>query len=159
MANEKPIKLTKSGAEKMQEELAELRNVRRPEVIQKIKEARAQGDLSENAEYDAAKEEQGKIESQIALLEATLGSAEVIDPKKLGTKSVSFGSTVRVYDEMFDEEVTYQIVGSLEAAPRENRISDDSPVGAALIGAKVGDQVSFETPGGTATLKVLKISK
>jgi len=156
---EKKIMLTREGKERMEAQLLELKTVKRQEVVAKIKEARAQGDLSENAEYDAAKEEQGKIEGEIAQLEATLKVAEVIDDSNIDTSRVSYGSKVRVYDEVYDEELTYTIVGSTESDPLADRISDESPVGKALMGAQAGDRVSFETPGGMMTLKVLEISR
>ena len=158
MAEVKKILLTRAGVQKMDAELIELKTVKRQEVIQKIKEARAQGDLSENAEYDAAKEEQGKIEGEIAALEETLRRAEIIDEENVSTDRVSFGCTVLVYDKEFDEEVSYTIVGSQEANPMEDRISSESPIGVALMGAAVGDVVTFETPGGTSTLEVRNIS-
>lgn len=158
MAEVKKILLTRAGVQKMEAELIELKTVKRQEVIQKIKEARAQGDLSENAEYDAAKEEQGKIEGEIAALEETLRRAEIIDEENVSTDRVSFGCTVLVYDKEFDEEVSYTIVGSQEANPMEDRISSESPIGVALMGAAVGDVVTFETPGGTSTLEVRNIS-
>ena len=158
MAEVKKILLTRAGVQKMEAELIELKTVKRQEVIQKIKEARAQGDLSENAEYDAAKEEQGKIEGEIAALEETLRRAEIIDEENVSTDRVSFGCTVLVYDKEFNEEISYTIVGSQEANPMENRISSESPIGVALMGAAVGDVVTFETPGGTSTLEVREIS-
>ncbi len=158
MAEVKKILLTRAGVQKMEAELIELKTVKRQEVIQKIKEARAQGDLSENAEYDAAKEEQGKIEGEIAALEETLRRAEIIDEENVSTDRVSFGCSVLVYDREFDEEVRYTIVGSQEANPMEDRISSESPIGLALMGAAVGDVVTFETPGGTSTLEVRDIS-
>lgn len=158
MAEAKKILLTRAGVQKMEAELIELKTVKRQEVIQKIKEARAQGDLSENAEYDAAKEEQGKIEGAIAALEETLRRAEIIDEENVSTDKVSFGCTVLVYDKEFDEEVRYTIVGSQEANPMEDRISSESPIGMALMGASVGDVVTFDTPGGTSTLEVREIS-
>lgn len=156
---EKKIYLTKEGYESKQERLVQLKTVERPDVIRKIKEARAQGDLSENAEYDAAKELQGKIEGEIADLEALFQKAVIIDETNAPKDQVSFGSIVTVYDEEFDEEDVYTIVGSQEADPMNGRISNESPIGRALMNAKVGDTVQFETPGGTASLKIRKIER
>lgn len=153
----KKTMLTKAGKLKMEEELNELKNVARPEIVQRIKEARAQGDLSENAEYSAAKEEQGKIEGRIAALEELLKTAEVVDSKRISKTKVTFGCRVLVHDETFDEDIEYSIVGSDEADPMQDRISNESPVGEALMGAKVGDTVHFATPGGDCALKVIKI--
>ena len=126
--------------------------------MERIKEARAQGDLSENAEYSAAKELQGKLQGEIDEIENLLRYAEIVDESQMDHDSVSFGSSVKVYDEEFDEEIVYTIVGSSEADPMNNRISNESPVGAALIGAKPGDRVEFETPGGMMTLLVKEIN-
>ena len=156
---EKKIVLTYEGMRKMEEELIELKTVKRKVVAQKIKEARAQGDLSENAEYDAAKEEQGEIETRIVELEKMLRNAEVIDEDEINMEHVALGNKVRLYDEEFGEEVEYSIVGSTEANPVEGKISNESPVGKALIGAKVGDVVEAQTPGGIGRFKVLEISR
>ena len=135
------------------------KTVKRHEVAQKIKEARAQGDLSENAEYDAAKEEQGTIEARIAELEITLRNAQVIDTDESSLDKVALGNTVVLYDSEFDENITYTIVGSTEADPMQGLISNESPVGAAVLGAAVGDEVEVVTPGGVSTFKVLEISR
>lgn len=132
MAEEKKVVLTYEGLKQREQELEELKTVRRKEVAEKIKEARGQGDLSENAEYDAAKEEQGEIEARIAQLEKMLKNAEVIDDEELSSDVVSVGSKVRVYDKEFEEEVEYVIVGSAEADPMNNKISNESPVGMGL---------------------------
>ena len=145
---EKKIVLTYEGMRKMEEELIELKTVKRKVVAQKIKEARAQGDLSENAEYDAAKEEQGEIETRIVELEKMLRNAEVIDEDEINMEHVAL-----------EGEVEYSIVGSTEANPVEGKISNESPVGKALIGAKVGDVVEAQTPGGIGRFKVLEISR
>ena len=155
----KKVVLTYEGLKKREEELEELKTVRRKEVAEKIKEARGQGDLSENAEYDAAKEEQGEIEARIALLEKMLRNAEVIDDEEVSNDKISVGSKVKVYDNEFEEEVEYVIVGSAEADPMENKISNDSPVGHGLLGHVVGDDVVIETPDGEISFKVLAISK
>ena len=156
---EKKVVLTYEGLKKREEELEELKTVRRKEVAEKIKEARGQGDLSENAEYDAAKEEQGEIEARIALLEKMLRNAEVIDDEEVSNDKISVGSKVKVYDNEFEEEVEYVIVGSAEADPMENKISNESPVGHGLLGHVVGDDVFNETPDGEISFKVLAISK
>jgi len=158
MADEKKYKITSSGMKVKQERLLELKTVLLPEVVERIKEARAQGDLSENAEYSAAKELQGKLQGEIDEIENLLRYAEIVDESQMSRDSVSFGSSVKVYDEEFDEEIVYTIVGSSEADPMNNRISNESPVGAALIGAKPGDRVEFETPGGMMTLLVREIN-
>ena len=158
MADEKKYKITSSGMKAKQERLLELKTVLLPEVVERIKEARAQGDLSENAEYSAAKELQGKLQGEIDEIENLLRYAEIVDESQMSHDSVSFGSSVKVYDEEFDEEIVYTIVGSSEADPMNNRISNESPVGAALIGAKPGDRVEFETPGGMMTLLVKEIN-
>lgn len=159
MAEPQKVMLTREGKKRMEEELLELKTVRRPEVVQKIKEARAQGDLSENAEYDAAKDEQGHIEGRIEELESILRVAEVVDEESIDPSIVNIGSKVKVYDEMFSEEITYTIVSEQEADPMKDYIASDSPVGKALMGARAGQEVSFETPGGTCTLKVLEVSR
>ena len=159
MENTKKVILTHAGMEKMEQELIELKTVKRHEVAQKIKETRAQGDLSENAEYDAAKEEQGTIEARIAELEITLRNAQVIDTDESSLDKVALGNTVVLYDSEFDENITYTIVGSTEADPMQGLISNESPVGAAVLGAAVGDEVEVVTPGGVSTFKVLEISR
>ena len=156
---EKKVVLTYEGLKKMEDELEELKTVRRKEFAEKIKEARVQGDLSENAEYDAAKEEQGEIESRIAVLEKMLRNAEVIDDEEVSSDIISVGSRVKVYDNDFDEEVLYTIVGSAEADPMENKISNESPVGRGLLGHKIGDEITIETPDGEIMFRVLDISK
>ena len=129
------------------------------EVAEKIKEARGQGDLSENAEYDAAKEEQGEIESRIIQLENLLRNAEVIDEDVLKMDVVNLGSKVTVLDVEFDEEMEYTIVGSTEADPMNGRISNESPLGMALLGQKVGATVMADTPDGEVAFKILNIQK
>lgn len=162
MAEGKKVVLTYEGLKKMEVELEELKTVKRKEVAEKIKEARGQGDLSENAEYDAAKEEQGEIESRIVVLEKMLRNAEVIDDDEVSEDIISVGCKVRIWDAEFDEEVDYAIVGSAEADPMNlvnGKISNESPVGQGLLGHKVGDVVAIETPGGTVEFKVLSISR
>ena len=159
MAEAKKVVMTYDGLKKMEQELENLKTVRRKEVAEKIKEARGQGDLSENAEYDAAKEEQGEIESRIIQLENLLRNAEVIDEDVLKMDVVNLGSKVTVLDVEFDEEMEYTIVGSTEADPLNGRISNESPLGMALLGQKVGATVMADTPDGEVAFKILNIQK
>ena len=155
----KAIKVTDDGLKKLQDELEYLKTEGRSDIAEKIKVARGYGDLSENSEYDDAKNEQAKIEARIVELEAMLKNVEIIKDIKGAAKTVVVGVKVRVYDEEFDEEEEYYVVGSTEADPVNNKISDESPVGRALIGHKVGDVVSVEAPAGEIKLKIVKISK
>ena len=155
--SEKKVVLTYEGLKQREEELENLKTVRRKEVAEKIKEARGQGDLSENAEYDAAKEEQAEIESRIVFLEKMLRNAEVIDDDDLSKDVISVGCKVRLYDKEFEEEVEYTIVGSAEADPMEGRISNESPVGLGLIGHHVGETVAIEAPDGVVEFQILDI--
>ena len=152
------VLLTEQGLREREEELSNLKNVRRKEIAQKIKEAREQGDLSENAEYDAAKDEQRDIELRIEELENMLKNVEVIADSG-DTDTVSVGCTITILDCEFDEELTYQLVGSTEADSLNNRISNESPVGNALLGTRVGDLVDVETPAGMFQYKVLNIQR
>ena len=156
---EKKNILTYAGLQKLENELQDLRVVRRKEVAQKIKEAREQGDLSENAEYDAAKDEQRDIEARIEELEAILKNAEVVVEDEADTEKINVGCKVLVYDEEFEEEVEFKIVGSTEANSLQGKISNESPLGKALIGAKVGDEISVEAPVGMMNYKILKIER
>ena len=156
---EKKNILTYEGLRKYEDELHELKVVRRQEVAQKIKEAREQGDLSENAEYDAAKDEQRDIEARIEELEAILKNAEVVVEDEADTEKINVGCKVDVLDLEFDEEVTFQIVGSTEANSLQNMISNESPLGKALMGSKVGDLVDVEAPVGMMQYKILKIER
>ncbi|QUI21562.1 transcription elongation factor GreA [Vallitalea pronyensis] len=156
---DKKIILTYNGLRELEDELQHLKVVRRKDVAEKIKEARAQGDLSENAEYDAAKEEQGEIETRIVEIENILKKAEVVDEEEVSLDTINVGCKVRIFDFEFDEEVDYAIVGSMEADPLNYKISNESPVGEALIGAKVDDEVMAETPNGVVKLKVLDIHR
>lgn len=149
--------LTNKGLKELEEKLEYLKTVRRPEISEQIKIARGFGDLSENAEYDEAKNEQAKIEGEIAQIEAMLKNAVVVDEAEIDLKAVSVGTTVKVLDMEFDEEVEYKIVGSAESNINEGKISNESPVGAALVGKKVGDIVDVEAPSGTVQFKVLDI--
>ncbi len=147
--------MTYEGLRKLEDELMELKVVRRKEIAQKIKEAREQGDLSENAEYDAAKDEQRDIEARIEELEAILKNAQVAE--EVEEDRVGIGSTVKVLDVEFNEEREYQMVGSTEIDSLKGRISNESPVGHALLGAKAGDTVTVEAPSGEYQLKVLDV--
>ncbi len=152
------VLLTKKGAEALQAELKKLKSEDRPKVIQEIAEARAHGDLSENAEYHAAREQQSFIEGRIKELEGNLGVAEVIDTSKLNVKGkVVFGALVKLYDEGADTEVSYQIVGDLEADIEKGKISLSSPIGRALIGKFEGDEFTFEAPAGEKAYEVLEV--
>ncbi len=151
--------LTDAGLKKLEAELEELKTVKRKEIVEKIKVALSFGDLSENSEYDEAKNEQAMVEARIATIEAMLKNAKVIDDKQLDSGVVNLGTKVKVLDEEFNEEVEYQIVGSTEADPDQNIISDESPVGHALMGHHAGDEVEAETPGGTLKFRVISITK
>ena len=159
MSNVKEVVVTVAGLKALEDELEELKTVRRKDVAEKIKVARGFGDLSENSEYDEAKNEQGFIESRIAQLEAMLKNARVIDNDELNLDTVSVGTHVKIEDE--DGEVEeYDITGSTEADPLNGKISDESPVGAALMGQKVGQTVTVTLPnGGTIDFKILEISR
>ena len=156
MNESKKIILTHEGLENLEQELQELKVVRRKDVAAKIKEARGQGDLSENAEYDAAKEEQGEIEARIITIENMLRNAEVIDSGNV-TDTVSIGNTIKLFDNEFQEEIEYTLVGSAEADPFNGKISNESPIGSTIIGHKVGDTVEVDTPDGIITFKILEI--
>ncbi|MGI6260209.1 MAG: transcription elongation factor GreA [Acutalibacteraceae bacterium] len=155
----KQVMMTEEGLKKLENELDELKSVKRREVSEKIKIALSFGDLSENSEYDEAKNEQAIVESRILELEEMLKNAQVIDASELSADTVHIGSRVVVYDSEFEEQETYQIVGSKEANPVENKISDESPVGRALLGLHAGDDVQVETPGGAVTYRVIEITQ
>ena len=155
----KQTTVSSEGLKKLQEELEYLKTTKRKEVAEAIKVARGFGDLSENSEYDEAKNEQGLVEARIAEIEAMLKNVKVIDESNIATDKVSVGNRVKVYDETFEEEIEYTIVGSSEANPVECKISDESPIGKALIGATIGEVVRAETPGGETVMKILEISK
>ncbi len=155
----KQTTVSTEGLKKLQEELEYLKTTKRKEVAEAIKVARAFGDLSENSEYDEAKNEQGLVEARIAEIESMLKNVKVIDESNIKTDSVDVGNRVKVLDETFDEELEYTIVGSSESNPVEFKISDESPIGRALIGACIGETVKAETPGGEIVMKVLEISK
>lgn len=156
---QKQVILTDEGLRNYEEELELLKTVKRKEIAEKLKEARAQGDLSENAEYDAAKDEQGIIESRIQELEAMLKNVKIIDSNELTNEMVHIGSKIKVHDYDFDEDVDYQIVGASEADPFNGKLSDESPVGMALLGHAVGDVVEVETPNGEVKFEILEIRK
>ena len=158
MVDKKNI-LTYEGLKKYEDELQKLKVVKRKEVAQKIKEAREQGDLSENAEYDAAKDEQRDIELRIEELEKLLKNAEVVVEDEIDLDKINIGCKVKVYDVDEDEEMEFKIVGSTEANSLQNKISNESPVGHALIGRKVGDVVDVETQSGVIQYKVLEIQR
>lgn len=143
----------------LEDELQDLKVVKRKEIAQKIKEAREQGDLSENAEYDAAKDEQRSIEAKIEELEKIIRNAEVIDESAFDKDTVSIGSTVKFYDEEFDEELEYRIVGSTESDIMKGLISNESPLGKALVGSKIGQEIEVESADGISRYKVLEISR
>lgn len=151
--------LTYQGLKKLEDELQELKVVKRKEVAQKIKEAREQGDLSENAEYDAAKDEQRDIEARIEDIEKILKNAEVVVEEEVELDKISIGCTVRILDCEYKEELEYKIVGSTEANSLKGKISNESPVGRALMGAKIGDVVKVETQVGELEYKVLEIQR
>ncbi|HIU02337.1 MAG TPA: transcription elongation factor GreA [Candidatus Onthocola gallistercoris] len=151
--------LTFAGLKALEDELFELKVNRRKEVAEKIKEAREQGDLSENAEYDAAKDEQRDIEARIEEVEKILKNVEVVDEDEVNLDSISVGCRVRLYDVEFDEELEYRIVGSTEADSLNGKISNESPVGSALIGRKAGETIEVETQNGTLMFKILEIQR
>ena len=150
--------LTEQGYQELKDELDHLINVRRPENIKAIKDARSLGDLSENADYDAARDDQAKLEARIKELEMMIDNAVIIEEDKNTNGAVSLGSTVLIsYVEDEDEE-EYKIVGSLEANPFENKISNESPIGKAILGKTIGDIVSVESPNGSYDVKILSVS-
>lgn len=158
MDNVKTISLTQAAYDKYKSEYDYLTKTARAEIAAKIGDAKSYGDLSENSEYDAAREEQGRIESRILELEVILKNHVIIDESSIRTDEVNIGSYVKVFDVDFNEENVYQIVGSAEADPLAGKISNESPVGKTLAGKKVGDEVKVETPGGIVTLVVKEIS-
>ena len=151
--------MTRAGLLKTEEELEYLKVYKRKEISQKLKEARAQGDLSENAEYDAAMDEQRDVEARIEELEKLLKNVEVVDSDEVDTNAISIGCKVRVHFVESGEDIEMTIVGSTEASSRQMKISNESPVGKALMGKKIGDEVQVETPAGTMTYRVAEIQK
>ena len=158
MAEKKNL-MTYEGLKKLEEELQDLKVVKRKEVAQKIKEAREQGDLSENAEYDAAKDEQRDIEARIEEIEKILKNAEVADEDASNKGTANLGCIVKVLDMEFDEEVEFKLVGSTEAKSLENKISNESPMGKALIGTQAGDEVEVDTPAGIAKYRIIEVRR
>lgn len=156
---EKEIILTYEGLKVREEELEYLKTQKRKEISEKIKVALGFGDLSENAEYDEAKNEQAEVEMRILKLEKMLKNAKIIDNDDISTDVVTLGCKVKVLDIDFDEEMEYMIVGSTEANPNQNKLSDESPVGKALIGAKAGETVNVESPNGEFQIKIISISR
>ena len=153
------IPITRNGSELLKAELKQLKSIDRPEVVQAIAEARAQGDLSENAEYDAAKERQGFIEGRLAQIEAILSQAIIINPATLNVDGKCvFGSTVEIEDLDEETKFTYQIVGDDEADIKDKKISINSPLSKAMIGKEEGDVIDFESPGGLKNYEIIKIS-
>lgn len=156
---EKEVILTKEGYEKLEEELNYLKTHKRTEVAERIKVAMGFGDLSENSEYDEAKSAQSENETKIAELEAKIRNAKIIDEKEIDTKTIQIGNTVELHDEEFDEDVEYTIVGSTEVNIAENKISNESPIGSALLGRKKGEVVDVDAPQGIIKFKILSIKK
>lgn len=145
--------------EQLKEELRELRTTGRNDIAEKIKEAKSFGDLSENSEYDEAKSDQAKLEARILEIEYTLNHATVLDESTLSTEKVYTGLSVRIHDKTYDEEVVYQLVGAPQADPMHNKVSDESPVGKELLGHRVGDVITVETPLGNDVIEILEIFK
>lgn len=154
--SKKDILLTSEGFLELEEELNNLKNVRRPRVIEAIKDARAQGDLSENADYDAARNEQAEVEGRIKQIEFMLANAQIIE--KSSNHTVDLGSTVTISYVDDDEVEVYSIVGRMEADPFENKISNESPIGKAIIGKKEGDTINVESPTGSYQIKIVKVA-
>ena len=159
MEDKKEILLTQEGYQKLEDELEILKTVRRREVADRIKVAISFGDISENAEYDEAKNEQAQVEERIIKLESMIRRAVIIDESKIDSNVVTIGSIVKVNDMDFEEEVEYTIVGSLEADPYEGKISNESPVGKALLGRTIGDIVDVQVPDGVAKFEILEIRR
>ncbi|GAA0334489.1 transcription elongation factor GreA [Bacillus carboniphilus] len=158
MAQEKVFPMTKAGKEKLEQELEQLKTVKRKEVVERIKIARSFGDLSENSEYDSAKEEQAFVEGRITTLENMIRNAKIIEEDDLNSDTVSLGKSVTFIELPDGDEETYTIVGSAEADPFDGKISNDSPIAKSLMGKKVGDEVVVQTPGGEMNVKIVSIS-
>lgn len=156
---DKEVLLTPQGLKKLETELEQLKTVKRKEVAERIKQAIDFGDISENSEYDEAKNEQAQLEERILKLENMLRKAKIIDEDEISVDTVSIGATVKVLDRDFDEEVEYTIVGSAEADPYEMKISNESPVGKALLGKKVGEVVDVQIPDGVTKYEILEIKR
>ncbi len=158
MAAEKEFHMTEAGKEKLEQELEYLKSVRRKEVVERIKVARSFGDLSENSEYDSAKEEQAFVEGRITTLENMIRNAKIIEEDDLNSDKVSLGKTVTFKELPDGDEETYTIVGSAEADPFEGKISNDSPIAKSLMGQKVNQEVTCQTPGGEMRVRIVSIS-
>ncbi len=156
---EREIMLTEEGYKKLEEELQQLKGPKKMEVAERIKVAREFGDISENSEYDDAKNEQALLEARILEVENTLRHAKIVDDDDISTRKVGVGTLVTVHDYDFDEDVSYGIVGATEVDIAENKISNESPVGKALMGKKKGDEIEVETPGGIVKYKVVSIKR
>lgn len=159
MAENSKQMYTKQGYQDLVDELKYLKLTRREEIKEQIAVARGFGDLSENAEYDEARNEQAKVEARIQELEALIENAEIIDETTMDVRSISLGSVVKLYDEDFEEEIAYSIVGSNQADPLEQKISDQSPIGRALMGKKAGEHVTVTVPAGELHFKVLEVTR
>ena len=155
----KEILLTADGLQSLKDQLEYLKTEKRNEIAEKIKEALSFGDLSENAEYDAAKNEQAEVEEKIIKLENTIKNARVIEDDNSNEGVVTIGCKVKLFDKEFDEEIVYTIVGSTEANPAQYKISNESPVGLALLGKKEGDEISVDAPQGIMEFKILEVTK
>jgi len=153
------IFLTRDGKQKLMEELEQLQTVERPNVQKEIEIAKGFGDLSENAEYSAAREHQARVEGRILELQQMLEHAQIVEDDAQGSDVASIGCFVRVFDMEYQEEDTYKLVGATEADPKQLHVSNESPIGAGLIGARVGDVVEIETPGGLIKLQILEITR
>ena len=158
MAQEKVFPMTQAGKEKLEQELEHLKSVKRKEVVERIKIARSFGDLSENSEYDSAKEEQAFVEGRITTLENMIRNAKIIEEDAENSTTVSLGKSVTFIELPDGEEETYTIVGSAEADPFEGKISNDSPIAKSLIGKQVGDEVVVQTPGGEMNVRIVSVS-
>ena len=159
MSKAKQMLYTQEGYQALVDELEYLKGTKRQQVKEDIATARAFGDLSENAEYDEARNEQAKVEGRIKELEELILGAVIVDESKIDTSIINMGSVVKVYDKEFDETVEYSIVGSNEVDPFQNKISDMSPIGKALVGKKAGDEVTVELPAGSIVLQILEVSR
>ncbi|MGN0682715.1 MAG: transcription elongation factor GreA [Oscillospiraceae bacterium] len=157
--NKPSMVLTRKGEQKLKDELNQLRSVTRREVAEKIKVALSFGDLSENSEYDEAKNEQAMVEARIAEIEHTLAHAQIIDDNDISTEKVGIGTTVKILDMEMDEELEFKMVGTKEADIDSGKMSDESPIGKAILGHAVGEEVEVETPSGVISIKILEIRK
>ncbi|MCP3762653.1 transcription elongation factor GreA [Domibacillus sp. A3M-37] len=157
MSNEKVYPMTREGKEKLEQELDQLKSVKRKEVVERIKIARSFGDLSENSEYDSAKEEQAFVEGRIGTIETMIRNAKIIEASEMKKDEVSLGKTVTFIELPDGEEESYTIVGSAEADPFEGKISNDSPIAKSMIGKRVGDEVIVQTPAGEMNVKIVSI--